>query len=84
MTTEIISLEDALLQLPASEYVHTFRNPNGSLLLGADWNRTELIEAMGKAKEILVTGENAQRINHGLAIEYGGAMLFIETREGEK
>lgn len=76
---ELIDLGAALLRIPAGERVHTFRNPGVGMLLGADWDRDELVAAMTEAPEILVTGAQAQAVNHGLAISYNGSMLFIET-----
>ncbi|MCR4297544.1 MAG: hypothetical protein NUV75_02140 [Gallionella sp.] len=77
---ETVSLEDALLMLSDGEKVHTFRSPGVGIILGADWDRAGLIQAMTDAKEILPTGETAQAIHHGLAIRDKTGLLFIETK----
>lgn len=73
----VLSFNAAVPFLPDGDRIHTFMD--GGILIGADWGRNELLAAMKEA-EIHVTGETAQRMKHGLAIERpGGAMLFIET-----
>ena len=73
-----IALDEAIKRLPAGDTVHTYRQC-GPCLIGADWERDLLIEAMRMAKAIEVTGPQAQAMNHGLAIFDKYGWLFIET-----
>jgi hypothetical protein len=75
---ELIDFDAAVALLPDRETVHTFRG-GGMMLIGADWPRDRLLAAMREAKEIQVTGPQAQRMGYGLAIDHEG-WLFIETR----
>ena len=79
---ETVSLEVAvgMLRLLPGNRVHTFRQA-GPYLIGADWERDVLIEAMRAASAIDITGPSAQSLGHGLCIEHGGGPLFIETQE---
>ena len=76
----LLTYEEAVSRLPDGDEIHTFRNPNG-MLIGADWDRQELLSAMKAAEKILVAGRAAQAMHHGLAIlNDQGRLLFIETR----
>lgn len=78
----VITLEEALKLLPEKEDIHTFMNPAAGMLLGADWSRDDVVKALALSKEIHLTGEAAQAMDHGLAIFRGdGATVFIETRK---
>jgi hypothetical protein len=81
MDTEKIPLTpaEAIALLPDKDSIHTFRQAGGTLL-GADWDRKDLIKALNKY-DAEVTGENAQALGHGMAFrdEYG--YLFIETKK---
>jgi len=81
---ECVTLEDAIGMLREQKnipgYVHTFRQA-GPFIVGADWNRDSLIETMRRAPAIEITGEFAQKMGHGLAIEDERGLLFIETHE---
>ena len=75
-----ISFEDALLRLPQGETVHTFINPGVGVLAGVDWDRADIIDALRNAGTIELTGEQAQKMNHGIAIQQSvNDWLFIET-----
>lgn len=78
---ELMALDAAvaMLHVRADDTVHTFVQA-GPALLGAHWPREQLVEAMRRAPAIDVTGPEAQRLGHGLAIEHNGGTLFIETR----
>ena len=79
---EIISLAEALKLLPEGDTIHTFRQ-SGRLIVGADWERNELIEALTHAPEIQITGQQAQKMNHGLGIKDNMGYLFIKTKKQE-
>ncbi|MBU2052541.1 hypothetical protein KKH13_05030 [Patescibacteria group bacterium] len=75
---DTVKYSEAIKLLPRGR-VHTFRQ-SGSMLIGADWERKHILNAMRKAKEILITGKQAQAMNHGLAIEDKNGLLFIATK----
>lgn len=78
MDTTIISLNEAIKLLPPGDKIHTFRNPAG-MMIGCDWTREAVIDALDKSGEIQVTGATAQSMKHGLWIDDGGRGLFIEA-----
>ena len=81
----IITLLEALKLLPEKDEVHTFLNPAAGMLVGADWPMKDIIMALALSKEIHLTGEAAQAMDHGIAIKQAdGVMVFIETRKKEK
>lgn len=77
---EVITFDEAVKRLPDAEQVHTFRQA-GFAIIGADWDKTSLLDAMRKAPEIQVTGPQAQSMKHGLCIVDDSGPLFIETHE---
>jgi hypothetical protein len=80
LESDHVPIERAIELIGDGPRIHTFRN-TGNILIGADWDREDLIAAMRKAGAILITGPMAQRALHGLAISEGGSPLFIETTE---
>ena len=79
MSTDRVTLpvEDAILLLPDSETIHTFRNA-GMILVGCDWDRSKIVEAMERYG-VELAGETAASMNHGLCLN-DGSWLFIQTR----
>lgn len=77
-----IDYEGAVALLPDGDEIHTFRQA-GPVLLGCDRSRESILEHLQRAPEILITGEMAQALNHGLAVDSDGIM-FIETKPSEK
>lgn len=75
---ETITYDAAVALLPEGDNVHTLRG-GGSLLIGADWRRGDILEALREAPEIRLTGQMARAMKHGIAISNGGSWLFIET-----
>jgi len=78
-----VSYEQALKMLKPKGDIHTFRSGPG-ILIGAHWSRKDLKAALKAAKEIEVTGPQAQALNHGLAIFDKHGPLFIETVKREE
>lgn len=80
-----ITADEAIKLLPEGDTIHTFVNmPMG--LIGADWDRQEVIEKLRGSDKIEITGEQARSLGHGLAaynesIKYQSDILFIETDE---
>ena len=75
--------DEAISILKDEDQIHTFRTA-GNILLGADWDRDELIEEIRKAEVREIAGQNAQAMKHGLCIYSmkDGKMvdcLFVET-----
>ena len=78
-----LSFDEAAKLLPEGDTVHTFRNPRLGMMLGADWNREDVLKAMRESDVIQVTGPAAQSMRHGIAINHGGGILFIEAANYE-
>lgn len=72
-----LELEEAMKMIPNTDTIHVFRNPNG-MLIGADWSREEVIDLI-KQYGAELSGEQATRMGHGLAVN-DGAWCFIETK----
>ena len=74
--------EAAINILPDGEQIHTFRN-SGFMLLGADWDREDIIQEIRKADSREITGKMARGLKHGLCLWNEGCMqsdaLFVET-----
>ena len=84
MNRRFITAREAEQLLPDRKEIHTFVNmPFG--LIGADWNREDIIDKLNKNKiKIEIAGEQARSIGHGLAVYDDSAkrqsdVLFIET-----
>lgn len=83
MGKRFISVNEAISLLPEGDTIHTFYN-TGLALLGADWQRQDVIDKLAKSDKIEITGDTARSMNHGLAaynddIKYQSDILFIET-----
>jgi len=75
-----ITPNEAISLLNDGDRIHTFRNPNG-MLIGADWNRESIIEALkSHPNSIEIGGQACRRIKHGLILNDGN-FLFIECNE---
>lgn len=80
-----ITFEQAIKVLPDGESVHTFYNPRFGLV-GADWDKNEVIDKLRKSDIIELTGEKARGTGHGICAydkttKYQDDILFIETDE---
>lgn len=76
-----VSLEDALKRIGDGGEIHTFRQWAFGLI-GADWPREKLIEAIEKYG-VEESGQLATSMHHGLVLMDGQGPLFIETVEEE-
>jgi hypothetical protein len=76
---EFVSFDEAVALLPDGDTIHTFRNPGPAILLGADWPRSRLLDALRDAREIELTGPAATAMGHGIAIDHGGRTLYVAT-----
>lgn len=79
---KIITSEEAIELLPEGDEIHTFYNM-GAMLIGADWEREEVIEKLEAVDVIELTGECARSMEHGICAYNHGCLqdevLFIET-----
>ena len=60
-----LTLEQALDVLPKSEEIHCFVNA-GFGLIGADWNKDKVKEALKNAENIEIGGEQCKALGHAL------------------
>lgn len=77
-----LTVEQAISLLPEGEEIHTFYG--GVALIGADWEREEVINKLKSSDKIEIAGEMARNMGHGLAVynndaKYISDVLFIET-----
>lgn len=79
-----LTAEQAIELLPDDEWIHTFYNESFGLI-GADWERDEIVKKLKGSQRIELTGENARKIGHGIAAYDEGSehsdVLFIQTDE---
>ena len=79
---KIITSEEAIELLPEGDEIHTFYNM-GMIIIGADWEREDVIEKLEAVDVIELTGECARSMNHGICAYNHGCLqaeiLFIET-----
>lgn len=78
-----LTKEEAIGLLPDGELVHVFIN-GGFGLVGADWNREDIIEKINTADRTELAGPMARGTGHGLVIFPPNAkcqsdLLFVET-----
>lgn len=83
MEKRFLSAEEAIILLPDGESVHTFINDCYGLV-GADWNRQDIIDKIHGAERREITGPMARGMGHGLALyppnaKYQSDLLFVET-----
>ena len=75
--------QEAIDLLPEDDEIHTFYNPAFGLI-GADWNREDIIDKIRKSDCREVTGSQARAMKHGLALyskvtRLQSDVLFVET-----
>jgi hypothetical protein len=71
-----LSREEAIALLPDGDDIHTFMAA-GFALIGADWSREEVIEAIDKHGAEL-SGPVATGMNHGINLT--GTNIFVGTK----
>jgi len=77
---QLLSYGEAVALLPDGERIHTFTD-GGVALIGADWDRADVLELLETTERREVTGPSAQGLGHGLAAFRDGEPVFIETRK---
>lgn len=83
----LLSYDEAAALLPDGERVHTFLD-GGLALIGADWDRADILALLREADCLEVTGPQAQAMGHGLVAwrttDGRQQPVFIETRAQEE
>lgn len=80
-----LKAEEAIGCLPEGEVIHVFTNPGG-MLIGADWGRADVVEAIENAEKIEVGGPGCRGMKHGIVVFPKGAkfqsdLYFVESVE---
>ena len=80
-----LSYDEAVRVLPNEEYIHTFIN-NAIGLIGADWEKHEILHKLKNSDVIELCGEQARSLGHGIccykeSAKYQSDILFIATDE---
>ncbi len=75
-----LSYDEAAALLPEGERIHTFLD-GGLALIGADWDREDILALLRETSRREVTGPAAQSMDHGMAAFRDGKPVFIETRK---
>ena len=76
----LLSYDEAVALLPDSRRIHTFLD-SGFALMGADWDRAEVLALLRTSDRREVTGSAAQSMGHGLAAWRDGKPVFIQARK---
>ena len=77
----LLTAIEAISLLHEGERIHTFRSC-GMALIGADWDRAEIIDAINASEIVEVGGDGCRAMNHGLVVWTGDLPLFVECRKG--
>lgn len=80
-----LSYDEAVRVLPNEEYIHTFIN-NAIGLIGADWEKHEILNKLNNSDVIELCWEQARDLGHGIccykeSAKYQSDILFIATDE---
>jgi hypothetical protein len=77
---EFLTYDQAVALLPDGDRIHTFVD-GGLAILGADWDRADILVLLEMTSRREVTGPSAQSMGHGLAaFRADGEPVFIATR----
>lgn len=80
-----LTKEQAISVLPDGGTIHTFYNP-GFGLIGADWERDDILDKIEKSDIVELTGPGARSMGHGICAynkdtKWQSQILFIQTDE---
>jgi hypothetical protein len=78
----ILTKDQAKALIGKRKQVHTFRS-GSSILIGADWSRKSIIDAIEKTDLIEIGGEACKRMGHGLVVWTVNDPLFVEADKEE-
>lgn len=77
-----LTAEEAISLLNDGDNIHTFVNPNGSMLIGADWSREKVISLFEEhSGKIEIGGNMCRGMSHALIVWRGTAPLFVENNK---
>lgn len=79
---KLIDYEQAVAMLPEDDQIHVYDNPAPGVLVGADWDRDELLSLM-RESACELAGETATSMGHGLVVWDGKRPLFVATKGGQ-
>jgi hypothetical protein len=74
-----LTYDEAVALLPDGDRIHTILD-GGIALIGAHWDRGDVLALLAATDRREVTGTAAQSMGHGLAAFRDGEPVFIETR----
>jgi hypothetical protein len=77
----ILTFDEALALIADGDEVHVILNPAPNMLVGADWGRKDLVDALRESKHIELAGPEATRMNHGVAFVHRGDLWFAATKD---
>lgn len=75
---ELLTPEKAEDFLPKTDRIHTFRQARNGMLIGADWDREEILKVIREFTPEL-SGEVATKMGHGIVIFDNTGPLFVQT-----
>ena len=64
----ILTPDEAAALFPDGDYVHNYANPSGGLFLGIDYDRSDAIAALQRAKQIELGGPGCTAMKHPIVV----------------
>jgi len=78
-----LTVEAAKALLLPGEEIHVFLNPSPGVMVGADWDRAQILELLEKAETLRIGGPQCVGLGHGLVAFHEGRNHFIESKAGK-
>jgi len=79
-----VTKEQLLDLLPMGDSIHTFIDgPLGAMLIGADWSREKVVNAIERADRFGITGDMGRGMGHGIYCQHPDnedLVIFVATR----
>jgi len=74
--------EQAEAMLPDGNYIHTFISSRPGMMLGADWERAEILKRFADKEQQPpeLAGPMAQALDHGICVWQSDHWLFVQTK----
>ena len=76
----VLTADQAMGLLPDGEAVHVIVD-TGACLLGAGWDRTQVLDLVRSGARCEVGGDQCRRYDHGLVVWRDKQPLFVATRD---
>ena len=73
----------AVLDRNSDGSVHVFDNPSLGMLVGADWSKESIENAIKSATELQIGGETCRKMGHGLVMDCEDGRHFVAAKEDE-